>query len=185
MQPGQGGTPPRLPSGLFNARCLACWQVAGVAALVVASFWSLDLQLTALFSGESARSMGRFLGEFFPPDLQAEFVHKVLVASWETLAMSALGTLLAAIGGLALALPASRLHADDRAWARSPTRFVLNALRSVQIAAGLDGVAVLPDSWTAGDYRGVEYDAALFDGFGASFRIQVGSNLMQRSSLGK
>ncbi len=33
--------------------------------------------------------------------------------------------------------------------------------------------------------RGVEYDAALFDGFGASFRIQVGSNLMQRSSLGK
>ncbi len=33
--------------------------------------------------------------------------------------------------------------------------------------------------------RAVEYDAALFDGFGASFRIQVGSNLMQRSSLGK
>ena len=33
--------------------------------------------------------------------------------------------------------------------------------------------------------RGVEYDAALFDGFVSSFRIQVGSNLMQRSSLGK
>ena len=51
MRPGHGGTPPGLPSRLFNARCLACWQVAGVAALVVASFWSLDLQLAALFSG--------------------------------------------------------------------------------------------------------------------------------------
>jgi phosphonate transport system permease protein len=144
--PLQQHLPPLLPPRLFNARCLACWQVAAVAVLVAASFWSLDLQLAALFSGESARSMGRFLGEFFPPDLQADFVHKVLVASWETLAMSALGTLLAAVGGLALALPASRPHADDRALARSPTRFILNALRSVPelvwaalllIAAGL------------------------------------------------
>ena len=33
--------------------------------------------------------------------------------------------------GLALALPASRLHDGQRAWARSPTRLVLNALRSI------------------------------------------------------
>ncbi len=33
--------------------------------------------------------------------------------------------------GLALALPASRLHSGDAAWARAPTRLVLNALRSI------------------------------------------------------
>jgi phosphonate transport system permease protein len=68
------------------------------------------------------------------------------VASLETLAMSAFGTLLAAVFGLLLALPASRTHADDRALARAPTRLLLNALRSIPelvwavlllIAAGL------------------------------------------------
>jgi phosphonate transport system permease protein len=49
----------------------------------------------------------------------------------ETLAMSALGTLLAALFGLALALPAAKLHEDDGAFARAPTRLVLNALRSI------------------------------------------------------
>ena len=45
--------------------------------------------------------------------------------------MSALGTLLAAAGGLALALPASKLHEADAAHSRSLTRLVLNALRSI------------------------------------------------------
>jgi phosphonate transport system permease protein len=45
--------------------------------------------------------------------------------------MSALGTLLAAALGLALALPAARMHAGDAARARAPTRLVLNALRSI------------------------------------------------------
>ena len=36
--------------------------------------------------------------------------------------MSALGTLLAAIGGLVLALPASRSYAADRSLARAPVR---------------------------------------------------------------
>lgn len=36
---------------------------------------------------------------------------------------------------------------------------VVNALRSVKIAAGLGGVSVLPDSVTFGDYRGTKYDA--------------------------
>ena len=67
----------------------------------------------AFFSLEAAQSMGRFVGEFFPPDLSPKFVSKLLVASGETLAMSGLGTLLAALGGLLLALPASRLHEAD------------------------------------------------------------------------
>ena len=138
--------PQRLPPPLFSARCKACWFTAAVLALVVASFWSLDLQWAQFLSLDVARSMGRFVGEFYPPDLSAPFLHKVLVGTWETLAMSALGTLLAAVGGLLLALPASRLHEGDAAISRAPTRLLLNALRSVPelvwaalllIAAGL------------------------------------------------
>ena len=144
--PRAANEPWRLPPRLFDARCRACWFVAGLLALVVASFWSLDLQWGNLFSGEAARAMGRFFGEFFPPDTSPAFLHKVLVGAWETLAISALGTVLAAAAGLVLALPASRLHAGDAARARAPTRLLLNALRSVPelvwaalllIAAGL------------------------------------------------
>jgi phosphonate transport system permease protein len=147
-RPGQAAAnlPYRLPPRLFDARCRACWFSAAVLALVVASFATLDLQWAQFFSLEAARSMGRFVGEFFPPDLQPEFLRRVWIATWETLAMSALGTALAAVGGLALALPASRLHEADPARGRALTRLVLNALRSVPelvwaalllIAAGL------------------------------------------------
>ncbi len=105
--------------------------MAGTLALIVASFLTLDLQWAKFFSLDAAQRMGRFLGELLVPATDLRFLHKVAVASLETLAMSALGTLLAAVGGLLLALPASRTHADDRALARAPTRLVLNALRSI------------------------------------------------------
>jgi phosphonate transport system permease protein len=138
--------PYKLPPPIFDARCKACWFSAGLVALVVASFWSLDLQWAQFVSLDAARSMARFLGEFFPPDMQPAFLRRVLMGTWETMAMSALGTLLAAGAGLLLALPASRKHAADAAWGRGPTRLLLNALRSVPelvwaalllIAAGL------------------------------------------------
>jgi phosphonate transport system permease protein len=58
-------------------------------------------------------------------------LRKLGFAALETLAMSALGTVLAVVLGLALALPASRTHAGDAAYGRAPTRLLLNALRSV------------------------------------------------------
>lgn len=121
----------RLPPRLWNARCKACWWTAAVVALVVASFWSLDLQWAQFLSLDALHSMGRFVGEFFPPDTSPVFLRKVAAGAWETLAMSTLGTVLAALAGLALALPASRLHAGDTAPARSVTRWLLNALRSI------------------------------------------------------
>ena len=146
MKPVAANEPWRLPPRLFDARCRACWFVAAVLALVGASFWSLDLQWGQFRSLEAARSMGRFFAEFFPPDTSPAFLHKVAVGAWETLAMSALGTGLAALGGVALALPASRAHPGDPARARAAARLLLNALRSVPelvwaalllIAAGL------------------------------------------------
>lgn len=138
--------PYRLPPPLFSLRCKACWFTAAVLVLVVASFWTLNLQWGQFLSLDAMRSMGRFLAEFFPPDTSPAFLRKVLVGTWETLAMSALGTALAAGAGLLLALPASRLYQGDAAWARAPTRLLLNALRAVPelvwaglllIAAGL------------------------------------------------
>ena len=86
------------------------------------------------------------MAELMAPTGEAVFLKKLFLAALETIAMSALGTLLAAIAGLALALPASRVHAGDRALGRTPTRLLLNGLRSVPelvwaalliIAAGL------------------------------------------------
>jgi len=123
--------PYQLPPPIFDARCRACWFTAALMVLVVASFVSLELDWAAFASMEAARSMGRFVAEFFPPDLSPVFVNKVAWGAWETLAMSALGTAIAALLGLALAVPASRLSNQDSAWLRSPTRWLLNALRAI------------------------------------------------------
>jgi phosphonate transport system permease protein len=121
----------RLPPPLFDARCKACWIVAGALALTGLSFWSLDLKWAQFLSLDALRRMGRFLGELMTPSTEGPFLFKLLGATLETLAMSALGTLMAAIMGLLLALPASRTHTGDRARLKEPTRLVLNALRSI------------------------------------------------------
>lgn len=130
VRPSPAPALPR-PTHLLAARRRAAWFTLALLALVLASFGSLDLQWAQFLSLDAARRMGRFLGEFFPPDLSPGFLGKVALATGETLAMSALGTLLAAMAGLLIALPASRLQGDGRAWLRTPTRLLLNALRSV------------------------------------------------------
>jgi len=138
--------PTERPSPLLHARCAACWIVAGILLLTATSFITLDLQWSKFLSLEAARSMGRFGGELLTPSTDREFLGRLAVASAETLAMSALGTLLAALGGLLLALPASRALTGKRKLARGLTRLVLNVLRSIPelawaalllIAAGL------------------------------------------------
>jgi phosphonate transport system permease protein len=140
----------RLPPPLFSARCKACWLVAGAVLMVTLSFWSLDLKWAQFFSLDAMRRMGRFVGELLQPTGEMAFLKKLLTATLETLAMSALGTLIAAVFGLCLALPASRTHAQDRARFKAVTRLLLNALRSIPelvwaalllIAAGLGPLA--------------------------------------------
>ncbi|MBL8370347.1 MAG: phosphonate ABC transporter, permease protein PhnE [Burkholderiaceae bacterium] len=130
-RPRAANEPWRLPPPLFDARCKACWFTLALVVLVIASFWSLDLQWAQFLSLQAVHSMARFVGEFFPPDTSPAFLRKVALGAWETLAMSALGTGLAALAGLALAVPASRLYAGHTAPARVPTRLILNALRSI------------------------------------------------------
>ena len=136
----------KLPPRLFDARCKACWFMLGVMLLVILSFWTLNLQWAQFLSVPAIQKMGQFLGELLHPETSPAFLHKLLLATLETLAMSALGTLLAVVLGLALAVPASKNFEGDPARWRSVTRLLLNALRSVPeliwaslllIAAGL------------------------------------------------
>lgn len=100
-------------------------------ALIVASFVTLGLKWGEFLSLEAFRSMGRFVAEFFPINTDEAFLLRVGWGTVETLAMSLMGTVLAAIAGLALAIPASKLHSNDKGYLRTPTRWLLNALRSI------------------------------------------------------
>lgn len=120
MKPQLPPPPPRAWSSL--ALLLA------LAALVAASFVSLPLRWSAFFAPEALASIAEFLAGFAPPETGRAFLEKTAAALWETLAMSVVGTLLAVIGGLALALPAAgRLGTP----LRGLTRVLLNILRSI------------------------------------------------------
>ncbi|WP_397532507.1 phosphonate ABC transporter, permease protein PhnE [Roseateles sp.] len=118
--------PPQPPRG---------WSVPllllGMLLLAVASFAEVGVDWGRLFSSDAAQRMGRFLGEMSNPSREPAFLGRLAVATLETLAMSAVGTLLAALIGLLLALPASRMTAQVSGLWRTPTRWLLNVLRSI------------------------------------------------------
>jgi len=131
-------------------RPVSTWLLAGaLALLVILSFATLPLHWAEFFQADAVRSVREFLAGFAPPELAPNFVRKTAGAAGETLAMSALGTLLAMLAGLVLALPASGRLPLSGAWARAPrlaVRALLNVLRSIPelvwasillIAAGL------------------------------------------------
>ncbi len=126
-----------------NIRISTLFLLLALAALIALSFLSLPLNLGQLFSAEAARSSAEFLRGFFPPDTSSLFLQRIAQASAETLAMSALGTLIAVVFALLLALPASGRFGDAP---RLIARGVLNIMRSIPeliwatillIAAGL------------------------------------------------
>ena len=102
-----------------------------IACLTLASLWSLNLQIAQFFSADSMARMGKFIAELLSPDLSGPFVTKVFFASLETLAMSAIGTLLAVVFGLGLALPASQTGPGLLTLVRGVTKLAFNALRSI------------------------------------------------------
>ena len=70
MEGKAGGLDPRaLRIALTGAGLLAL-----VLAAVVASFAYLAVDWGGLFGGESLRLMGKFIAEFFPPDLSPAFL---------------------------------------------------------------------------------------------------------------
>ncbi|TBR15786.1 MAG: phosphonate ABC transporter, permease protein PhnE [Rugosibacter sp.] len=117
--------------------------LVGLLTLICTSFYSLAIQWRELFTVDAVRSSVEFLRGFAPPELAWHFLVKVAQGTLETLSMSALGTGIAFVCGIALALPASSRFG---ATTRLMIRLALNILRSIPelvwalillIAAGL------------------------------------------------
>lgn len=99
-----------------------------IGAALFASFAYLQLDFVALLASDGAAQMGRYAAEFFPPDTSAPWLAQLGRGTLETLAISAIGSLLAALFGVVLSLVAAgRLGVLGK----SVARLTLNALRSV------------------------------------------------------
>ena len=114
-----------------------------IAALVWASAAYLGFHPGAIFDSEARAGMLVYAVEFFPPDLSAEHLGAIGKGALETLAISAIATLIAALLGMLVALPAAGRFGLA---ARLAARVARNALRSIPelvfaalmvIAAGL------------------------------------------------
>lgn len=109
--------------------CLTCLlALAGLLAAIVASFWWLDLPFGELLQPAALQDLARFFASFFPPNVSPAHLTKVWAGSLETLAISALGTLLAVLASAGFALAVAGWLGP---WARRISRLVLNILRSV------------------------------------------------------
>jgi len=111
--------PPLMRPSPFGRRSLLL--LAGLPLAVLSSFLFLEIDFAALLIVEAADSVLAFVLDFFPPDLSADWLQRVGRGVWETLAISVVGTLLAAVAGLGLALAGPRPLFSG----------LLNALRSV------------------------------------------------------
>jgi len=102
--------------------------LAALLAAIVASFAYLGLDFGALIGNGGLAQMGEYAGRFLAPDLSSEHLRAVAHGALETLAMSGIGTLLAVVMGLLLALPA----AGRFGWPlQGLARLLLNALRAI------------------------------------------------------
>lgn len=124
------------------------WLLAsGFFVAAGASFAYLDVPWKDVLSAEGGRQMATFAAGFFPPNLSPAVLSAVAKGAAETLAISLLGTLIAAAAALVLAIPASGRYGIAL---RSLVRLVLNGLRAIPelvwgafmvLAAGLGPLA--------------------------------------------
>ncbi len=116
----------RSPQPQFCFKCVAIFLV--IILFFGLSFWWIEFNLRTLFTESAVSSAVTFIQRFFTPDLSYKFILKIYDGAIQTIAISLLGTLLAAIIAFFLALgvkPASPL------FIRGVIRFLLNFLRSV------------------------------------------------------
>ncbi len=128
------------------------WLLLVLALLVSASFVTLDLRFSEFLEPGAISKIQEFVSGFFPPLTEKDFLQRLAQAGLETVAMSLVGTALAVILSIGLAVAAAKTnyqaghHSGARRLLRSTTRFILIAMRSVPelvwaslliIAAGL------------------------------------------------
>ena len=114
----------------------------GLLGAVMAAFAFLQLDSAALLSRDGLTQMAAYASGFMTPDLSANHLRAIAHGTLETLAMSAIGTLLAALLGLLLALPAAGRFG---LLAQAASRLLLNALRAIpELVGGTDGARRRP-----------------------------------------
>lgn len=112
----------------MNRRLEALLWITLIAVGLFSSFTYLGMDFGGLLRGDSAAQMASYVRSFFPPDTSPLWLRQIGWGALETLAISAIGTLLAMLAGAALSLlAAGRLGAMGKSLAR----LLLNALRSV------------------------------------------------------
>jgi len=82
-----------------------------VMFILVVAAWQSGVHLSRLFSGKGVSDAGSLLGAFVSPDLSSSFVWRVAKLALESFLIGALGTALALVIGVVLALFAAR-HPD-------------------------------------------------------------------------
>ena len=112
----------------MSGRWQALVLVAAILAAMVASFLYLGMDLGGLTRGDGPAQMAAYAQSFFPPETSAPWLQKIGWGLLETLAISAVGTLLAVGAGALLSLLAA---GRSGVAAKSLARLLLNALRSV------------------------------------------------------
>lgn len=127
----------------FPVRMSNLLLLLAISGAVIAAFRYLVIDITTLFDGSGLGQMWGYFTEFLRPDLSPAHLKSLTRAALETLAMSAVGTLLAAGLAATLALPAAghfgRIPAQLARWLfnllRAIPELVWAAL--VVLAAGL------------------------------------------------
>lgn len=102
--------------------------IIALGGLTWASFAYLALDFGQLLTAEALGQMGKYAASFFPPDVSLDYLARIAEGTLETVAISAVGTALAALLGLLLALPAAGRFGII---ARMLARLALNFLRSI------------------------------------------------------
>ena len=115
------------------------WMLAA-AALVAPMLWATEFKPWILFEPDSLRSTSRFIADFFPPRVDAEFLRLIAYESWRTVAIATCGMVLALLLAFPLTLAATavlsvsalpgRMHALPFLL-RQAVRSLLILLRSV------------------------------------------------------
>jgi phosphonate transport system permease protein len=114
------------PARRFCIKCLIGFLF--IFGIVFLSFHYLSFNPLAFLTMDALKGLSGFLSRFFPPDLSVGFLRKIGVGIFETLSISALATLMAALLGMCLALPAAGRYGH---FFKATARFLCNFLRSV------------------------------------------------------
>ena len=116
------------------------WTIVAMLVLVPTG-WLAEFNPATLWGEASLRSTRQFVATFFPPQLDLPFLELVAQATWKTVAIATVGTTLAVLIAIPLALLATRALsisalANGRmcvpcAFLRLAVRYVLILLRSI------------------------------------------------------